>query len=315
MEDEVHCYWDEQHEYIYAGVYDGHGGPAAANWLKQHLHTTVAKGMEIYLPKPHIFHKGHNPERPPELTDILIKAFEDADDHLLNHLEKLGGEELASAGSTASVAVIRKDRVVLANVGDSQAFLMRNGRELSLVTPHRVYGQGPDVQAEVDRIKAAGGWIHDGRVCNILAVSRAFGDWEFKGKGLQSLLQTGVTREYWPQAFADAQKFTSNPVIVTPDATDTDLTEDDEFLVLSTDGLWDVMPAREAMQWARRDFLKGLRPAQIAESLIQVALKRYTSDNTSTVVVDLKGPEYWAEQAAKQKKGISLFGGLFGGKK
>lgn len=30
------------------------------------------------------------------------------------------------------------------------------------------------------RVKAAGGWIYDGRVCNILAVSRAFGDWEFK---------------------------------------------------------------------------------------------------------------------------------------
>lgn len=41
-------------------------------------------------------------------------------------------------------------------------------------------GSGPEVDSEVKRVKAAGGWIHDGRVCNILAVSRAFGDWEFK---------------------------------------------------------------------------------------------------------------------------------------
>lgn len=33
---------------------------------------------------------------------------------------------------------------------------------------------------EIERVEAAGGWIVDGRVCNILAVSRAFGDPEFK---------------------------------------------------------------------------------------------------------------------------------------
>jgi hypothetical protein len=38
----------------------------------------------------------------------------------------------------------------------------------------------PQVATETARIKAAGGWVYDGRVCNVLAVSRAFGDWEFK---------------------------------------------------------------------------------------------------------------------------------------
>lgn len=46
----------------------------------------------------------------------------------------------------------------------------------------------------MDRVLSTGAWVHDGRVCNILAVSRAFGDWEFKGKGLQQLLQGGVER-------------------------------------------------------------------------------------------------------------------------
>lgn len=49
---------------------------------------------------------------------------------------------LSSYPAAASVAVMRKDRIVLANVGDSQAFMMRNGRELNLCTPHRVYGRG-----------------------------------------------------------------------------------------------------------------------------------------------------------------------------
>ena len=54
---------------------------------------------------------------------------------------------------------------------------------------------GPEVRSETARVKATGAWIYDGRVCNILAVSRAFGDWEFKGAGLKQLLQGGVEKE------------------------------------------------------------------------------------------------------------------------
>ena len=51
------------------------------------------------------------------------------------------------------------------------------------------------MRSETARVKATGAWIYDGRVCNILAVSRAFGDWEFKGAGLKQLLQGGVEKE------------------------------------------------------------------------------------------------------------------------
>ncbi len=33
---------------------------------------------------------------------------------------------------------------------------------------------------EVERVESTGGWVEDGRVCNVLAVSRALGDPEFK---------------------------------------------------------------------------------------------------------------------------------------
>jgi len=48
------------------------------------------------------------------------------------------------------------------------------------------------VSSESHRVKEAGGWIDDGRVCDILAVSRAFGDREFKGEGLPVMLRKGV---------------------------------------------------------------------------------------------------------------------------
>ena len=56
----------------------------------------------------------------------------------------------------------------------------------------RLYGHGDTVSTESHRVKEAGGWIDDGRVCDILAVSRAFGDREFKGEGLPVMLRKGV---------------------------------------------------------------------------------------------------------------------------
>lgn len=52
-----------------------------------------------------------------------------------------------------------------------------------------MHGVKPYVE-EMDRVKRAGGWSVGGRVCGILAVSRAFGDYEFKG-GRFDLLEVG----------------------------------------------------------------------------------------------------------------------------
>ena len=56
----------------------------------------------------------------------------------------------------------------------------------------RLYGKGSAVEAEVARVEAAGGWVSDGRVCDVLAVSRAFGDRQFKGDGLEQLVARGL---------------------------------------------------------------------------------------------------------------------------
>ena len=66
------------------------------------------------------------------------------------------------------------------------------GQAVDLTTEHRVTGSGPTVEAEVHRVEEVGGWIEDGRVCDVIAVSRAFGDREFKGSGSKTMLQRGV---------------------------------------------------------------------------------------------------------------------------
>lgn len=95
--------------------------------------------------------------------------------------------------------------------------------------------------AERKRVQDTGAWVsYDGRVCDVLAVSRAFGDAEFKGDGLKQFLTDGVNARFFTQKFADTVRFTSDPVIATPAVTYTSVgaEQGDEFIVIASDGLW-----------------------------------------------------------------------------
>lgn len=44
--------------------------------------------------------------------------------------------------------------------------------------------------------------------------------------------------KHWSQEFADGVKFTKDPVVCTPDVTEIQLKENDEFVIIASDGLW-----------------------------------------------------------------------------
>jgi len=86
-----------------------------------------------------------------------------------------------SAGCTACVCLLTQEHIFCANAGDSRAVLgLKSGKLIELSYDHK-----PDNAQEMARVKAAGGFIEDGRVQGIIAVSRAIGDWEYKNPALQ----------------------------------------------------------------------------------------------------------------------------------
>lgn len=226
----------------------------------------------------------------------------------------MGNDVKESAGSTGTVAVLSDSgKLSVANVGDSELYVLRKGSQVPMVMPHRVYGSGPLVKSEIERVKATGGWIEDGRVCNILAVSRAFGDWEFKGMstpigGIKRLMSSGVEKDYWEKSFADKIKFSSDPVTVIPSFMEIEITESDELFVIGTDGMWDVLPPAEVLKLAKSKLKQGEGATKAAEFLVDCALKRKTTDNVCCIVVDLKGKEHWQEQASSGGFLSKLFG-------
>ncbi len=56
----------------------------------------------------------------------------------------------------------------------------------------------------------------------------------------------------------------------------------------------------------------ALSLSQVSEALVNMAMKRYTTDNTSVVVIDLKGQDYWHAMASKPRGPGAFLSGLFG---
>ena len=64
-----------------------------------------------------------------------------------------------------------------------------------------------------------------------------------------------------------------------------DLTSDDEFLVLASDGLWDVLSIEDAVQLLVDWFKAGKTSVEAADALGELALRLGSSDNVTVLIV------------------------------
>ncbi|KAF8510844.1 phosphatase 2C-like domain-containing protein [Gautieria morchelliformis] len=183
------------------------------------------------------------------------------------------------SGCTAVAALLTSDRkLYVANAGDSRSIISVKGEAKPLSYDHK-----PQNETEVSRITAAGGYIEYGRVNGNLALSRAIGDFEFK-------------KNY---ALApERQIITANPDIIVHE-----LTDEDEFLVLACDGIWDCLSSQQVVDSVRRLIHDGLELTEICESLMDMCLAPpppsttgIGSDNMTVVVIALlngRSKEEW----------------------
>lgn len=162
-----------------------------------------------------------------------------------------------SSGTTALTALILRRTVLIANAGDCRAVLGRRGRAVELSKDHK-----PNCPSERLRIEKLGGVVYDGYLNGQLSVSRALGDWHMKGP-----------------------KGSACPLSSEPELTETLLTEEDEFLIMACDGLWDVMSSQGAVTMARKELMIHNDPERCARELVREALKRKTCDNLTVIIV------------------------------
>lgn len=153
--------------------------------------------------------------------EAMYKAFIDTDAEFMR-------SESSNAGSTGTVVLYNRlyNEFLIASVGDTRAVLSRRGQAFDLTVDHKA-----TLPEEVVRIANAGGFVVNGRVLGSLAVSRAFGDAAIKSKGPNTVIAEPEFSCFFPSA-------------------------GDEFLIIATDGLWDVMTSQDAVKHVRDILLK-----------------------------------------------------------
>ncbi|XP_067307620.1 protein phosphatase, Mg2+/Mn2+ dependent, 1Lb [Pseudorasbora parva] len=164
MEDRFHIPTDainHSHPSIF-GVFDGHGGEAAAEYAKSRLPIMLRQQLQK-----------ENGARPHQ--SILKQQILNIDKEILEKLSASYDE----AGTTCLVALLSEKDLTVANVGDSRAVLCdKDGNAVPLSHDHKPYQL-----KERKRIKKSGGFISfngSWRVQGVLAMSRSLGDYPLK---------------------------------------------------------------------------------------------------------------------------------------
>ncbi|KAH9922773.1 PP2C-domain-containing protein [Epithele typhae] len=183
------------------------------------------------------------------------------------------------SGCTAVAALVTNDgRILVANAGDSRSVIGVKGDAKPLSYDHK-----PQNEKEKSRIVAAGGYIEYGRVNGNLALARALGDFEYKKNNSLS---------------AEAQIITCDPEII-----EHQVTEEDEFLIIACDGIWDCLSSQQAVNVVRLLISQGRRLPQVCEDICELCLAPDTAsgagigcDNMTIMIVAIlngKSQDQW----------------------
>ncbi|KAI8017559.1 putative protein phosphatase 2C 60 [Camellia lanceoleosa] len=296
MEDAHAAHLDLDTSTSFFGVYDGHGGKAVAKFCAKYLHQQVLK-HEAYLagdlvtPLQKAFLRmdemmcgqrgwrelailGDKIEQTSDMVEGLIESPKSGEAN--GHVDDWPSEEGPHSdfhgphyGSTACVAIIRNNQLLVANAGDSRCVISRKGQAYNLTRDHK-----PNLEAENERILKAGGSVRFGRVNGNLNLARAIGDMELKqNKSLP----------------AENQILTANP-----DVNTVELCDDDEFIVLACDGIWDCMSSQEVVDFVREQLKTETKLSVLCERVFDRCIAPLAGgkgcDNMTMILVQFKKP-------------------------
>ncbi|XP_072934225.1 uncharacterized protein Pp2C1 [Epargyreus clarus] len=289
-------------EYAFFGIYDGHGGGEAAAFAKEHLMDSIVKQRQFWS----------------DNDEDVLKAIRNG--YMLTHLNMWKELEKwpktvtglpSTAGTTASVAFIRRGKIYIGHVGDSAIVLgyQKEGSEEWVAKP-LTSDHKPESTMEIERIQRCGG-----KVISKAGVPRVV--WNRPRPGHKGPIKKNTPMDEIPflavaRSLGDLWSYNpqNDEFIVSPDPDVGVLTIDPSkfrCLIFGTDGLWNMISPEGAVNLVQaterhneaalvggsanqpRDWLNP------SKSLVDHALERWSNtrmraDNTSVVTLMLDPP-------------------------
>ncbi|KAL8544697.1 hypothetical protein ACS0TY_005069 [Phlomoides rotata] len=282
---------------VFCGVFDGHGpyGHLVAKRVRDSLPLKLSAHWEVNVKSDEVLREvslnttgsmcnedtplfsadeesrpsidveetGKQPEIFQTLKESFLKAFKVMDRELRMH----ASIDCFCSGTTAVTLVKQGQDLIIGNVGDSRAVLATRDENDSLSAVQLTVDLKPNLPAEAERIRKYRGRVFalqdEPEVSRVwlpnsdspgLAMARAFGDFCLKDFGLISVPEISYRR----------------------------ISDRDEFIVLATDGIWDVLSNNEVVN------IVGSCPSRpyAARILVETAVRAWRSKYPTSKVDD-----------------------------
>ncbi|XP_078431993.1 putative protein phosphatase 2C 12 [Wolffia australiana] len=272
---------------VFCGVFDGHGrnGHRVSETVRDRLPSLVLSRRSSLTVEDDASEESESsssdessvssPESFDEWKEACVSAFKAMDRELASDAA-LG---CRCSGAAAVTAIKQGKDLIIANLGDSRAILASSSEQGDgpLVCPLTT-DLKPSLPQEAERIKRRNGVIYsvseDPETARVwapeddspgLAMARAFGDLQLKRYGVISVPQVSYRR----------------------------LTPRDQFVVLATDGVWDVLSNEEVaeMVWAGKREEAAKTVAEAAARAWRVKFPAARADDCSVVCLFLHEPD------------------------
>jgi len=245
---------NDESNVLFIGVCDGHG--LVGHDVSKFLISNLPKNLNLALKKTnkYISHKE-------TLYSTLKKVFIETNIELC----KIPSIDTKFSGSTCVTIILTKNKIISANAGDSRAVMGRyiNGKWISIELSH---DQKPNNPGEKERILSHGGrieaykdenggdfgpprvWLKNEDVPG-LAMSRSFGD--------EVAASVGTISE--------------------PEIEEYEITENDKFIIIASDGIWEFISSQECVEFIK-DFYEKKDLKGCLKFLLNESSKRWIKE-------------------------------------
>ncbi|KAL4569837.1 hypothetical protein LXL04_025481 [Taraxacum kok-saghyz] len=205
--------------------------------------------------------------------DAFLKSYKSMDKELRSH----PSVDCFCSGSTAVTIVKQGSNLFMGSIGDSRAIMASYDSNNSLVAIQLTVDLKPDLPREAERIKRCKGRVFalqdEPEVSRVwlpfddapgLAMARAFGDFCLKEYGVISI----------------------------PEFSHRIITEKDEFIVLASDGIWDVLSNEEVIEIVSSSPIRSTAARTVVDSAAREWKTKYPTsrmDDCAVVCLFLDG--------------------------